>query len=422
MIRQPVVIAGFVPLLASIDHFTDHSVILIEEPDTVRRRGVRAALAGRPMVRDIVEWEYLAPGAADRFADAYPGLDPEMVFPLVEYATPFAARLAERYGRPGAGGRAARIMRDKSELRAVTRAAGVPNPRSGPVRSPAEVRAFLAAYPGAIVLKPANRQASLGTLVLTDPAQVDAAWAECTAMDEGGLVPERSLPLRMLAEQYLHGPEYSVEMLVRDGVPVFTNITAKSLYPGPHPVEAGHVVPADLPAGAADALRDSTVRVLRATGFGTGIVHCEWILHGGVPYLVECAGRFPGDGIAELIERAYPIPLIQHYYTVMRGGRPSCVTDRAEGAAAVRFLKAEPGVVTAIEGVAEAEALPGVVRVSLAVRPGDRVRALRSSWDRVGSVLVHAADPGEAEKQAVIAADRVRIHVRRVGSASGDRA
>ena len=39
------------------------------------------------------------------------------------------------------------------------------------------------------------------------------------------------------------------EMIVRDGTPLFGNITAKALYPGPRPIELGHSVPADLPPG-----------------------------------------------------------------------------------------------------------------------------------------------------------------------------
>ncbi|MGM1064107.1 ATP-grasp domain-containing protein [Saccharothrix sp. Mg75] len=412
MPARPVIIVGFLAPLPTRTEFEDASMVLVDEPDVIRKRGVAAAMAGAASLRELVPWEYQLPGAADEFYNTHPDLDPAYVVPLVEYATPFAARLAERYGLPGATAGAAQVLRDKELLRRVTRAAGVANPVAAAVDSPDDVRAFMAAHPGPVVLKPANRQASLGTKVLRDPAEVDVAWQECVSgQDEGMLVPDRAIPLRMLVETFVSGAEYSVEMLVRDGVPLFTNITEKTLFPGPRPVELGHVVPADLPADAAGLLAERTGAVLRAVGFGTGVVHCEWIVQDGVPHLVECAGRFPGDGITVLIEQAYGMDLPGHYYSIMRGEEPPDLPTAAGRAAAVRFLQVEPGEVVSVSGVEEVEALPGVLHVS-APGPGGVVRELRSSWDRAGSVMVVADTPGEAAKLGEAAAEKIAVEVR----------
>ncbi|WP_367130227.1 ATP-grasp domain-containing protein [Saccharothrix sp. HUAS TT1] len=413
MTARPVIIIGFLPPLPTRPEFEDGSMILVDEPDVIRKRDIGAKMAGAPMLRELIPWEYQLPGAADEFYNAHPDLDPAYVVPLLEYATPFAARLAERYGRPGATTGAAQLLRDKELLRRVTRAAGVANPASTAVDSPDDVRAFMAAHPGRVVLKPANRQASLGTKVLHDPAEVDAAWRECVeGQDEGLLVPDRVMPLRMLVEAFVSGHEYSVEMLVRDGVPLFTNITEKTLFPGPRPIELGHVVPADVADDTAALLTGGTEAVLRAVGFGTGIAHCEWILSDGVPHLVECAGRFPGDGITWLIDEAYRFPLAERYYEIMRGEEPGALPSRAERAASVRFLQSEPGEVVSVTGVEEASAMPGVLHASVSVSPGESVRELRSSWDRAGSVTVVAGTPGEAAKLAEAAAETIKVEVR----------
>ena len=73
----------------------------MEEPDIVRKREARARIAGSDLVRELIEWEHYLPGTADEFFHAYRGLDPAAIVPMTEYATPFAARLAERYGLPG---------------------------------------------------------------------------------------------------------------------------------------------------------------------------------------------------------------------------------------------------------------------------------------------------------------------------------
>ncbi|MFD4372955.1 ATP-grasp domain-containing protein [Streptomyces sp. NPDC058486] len=413
--ERPVLVVGFVPAaLESLAEFRpDRSVILIEEPDVVRKRGVRDAIAGTPVVAELVEWEYQTAGAADAFFALHGGPRPAAVAAIQEYGTPFAARLAERYGLPGAGFGAVQLFRDKALLRKVTRAAGVPNPASQEVGGPEEVAAFMASHPGPVILKPANRQASVGTRILYSAGEVAESWRECALQDEGVYVPDRPVPLRMLVEEYVRGSEYSVETLVDAGVPVFANITAKSLFPGPRPVEIGHLVPAAVPDAVGDLLRESTARVLRAVGFGTGITHCEWIVRDGTPHLVECAGRWAGDGIMDAIERAYRTPFVRGFWTLMLGEGPAGpFPERAGQAVAIRFLDVDEGVVESVHGTEEAAALPGVVFCRVTVAPGDETRAVRSSWDRAGVVMATAPTPEEAERRAREALRRVEVKVR----------
>jgi biotin carboxylase len=411
---QPVIMVGYVPVaLTSLAEFQpDRTVIVIEEPDVVRKRDVAARMAGVAVARDLISFEYQLAGAADAFYNAHRDLNPAAIAPLQEYATPFAARLAERYGRPGASFGAVQLLRDKSLLRTVTAAAGIRNPVSATVTGPESLRAFLDTHPGKVVLKPANRQAAVGTLILDGTTPAEDAWAACVAMDEGLMVPDRDMPLHMLAETFVEGHEYSVEMLVENGRPVFTNLTDKVLYPGPRPIEAGHVAPAAVPAELRARLAAETARVLAAVGFGTGVVHCEWIVDDGEPCLVECAGRFAGDGIIDLIERAYPVAMVRAFWSLMKGEPVDVpLPAEAERAAAVAFLHAQPGEVQHIAGLDEAQAAPGVVDAHVGVQPGGRVNELLSSWDRPGSVTALGATAEEALRRAQDAADLIQIKV-----------
>ncbi|KOY59480.1 ATP-grasp domain-containing protein [Streptomyces sp. XY332] len=410
----PVLIVGFVGVtLAAIGEFQpDDSVIYIEEPDVVRKRHVHEQLDGVAFARGLIEWEYHLAGKADEFHNAHPDLAPVAVVPAIEYATPFAARLAERYGLPGAGLGAAQILRDKALLRQVSAAAGIANPASVRVEGPAGVRDFLRGLGGPVVLKPANRQAAVGTRVIHHPAEVEQAWADCLVQDEGVFVPDRPMELSMLAEQYVEGPEFSVEMLVRDGRALFVNVTGKQLFPGPHPVEMAHTVPADIPEDLAETLGAQTARVVRAVGFRDGIVHCEWIVSNGVPYLVECAGRLAGGGIVDTIQLAYPVQLMRSYYAVMKGEEPPAeLPRRAKGGAAVRFLATGAGRVTAVHGVEAARQVDGVFLVAVTAGPGDRFTGLRHSWDRAGIVMATADSSTEALRRAEAAAAAVRIDI-----------
>ncbi|MEV6235404.1 ATP-grasp domain-containing protein [Lentzea sp. NPDC051838] len=411
---RPVLVVGFVGVTIGLvaDFQPDDSVIYVEEPDVIRKRHVREQIENVGFVRGLIEWEYLTPGRADEFFHAHRDLDPAAVVPAIEYATPFAARLAERYGLPGATFGAAQIMRDKALLRQVTAAAGIRNPESRRVTSPAEVLEFMGGHES-IVLKPSNRQAAVGTQVIHDPDDIEQAWAHCTAQDEGIFVPDRPMELSMLAEEFVEGEEFSVEMLVRDGTPLWANTTGKQLVPGPLPVELAHIVPADIPSALDELLKEETARVIDAAGFRDGIVHCEWIVSDGVPHLVECAGRLAGDGILDVIQLAYPVELLRCYYAVLKGEDPPCeLPSRAKSGAAVRFLTIEPGVVESVDGVEEARQLDGVHLLQVTVAPGEKFDGLRSSWDRAGIVMATGDTAAEALRRAENAAEAVHIEVR----------
>jgi biotin carboxylase len=416
MTVPPVIMVGFAWVaVAAIGVFQpDASVIVIEEPETIRKGRLRSRLKDATVVRELVGWEYQLAGTADEFYNAHPDLAPAAVAPAVEYATPFAARLAERYGLPCAGLGAAELLRDKSLLRRVTRAAGVPNPESQAVDGPEDVRAFMAAHPGPAILKPADRVGSLGAYVLRSAHEVEAVWAQCVAecrtLDVSVSGPDRPTQVRMLVERFVQGREYSVELLVSAGRTLFGNVTETELYPGPRPVERGKLTPADIPEELETRLRELTERVVRAVGFGTGLVCCEWIVEAGTPYLLECAGRLPGDRMVDLIEWAYDTELFRAYWNLHKGETPTPPLPRRAGrSAAIRFLHAGPGVVESVGGLKEAYAVPDVIHCGFLVEPGTRVHELRLSMDCHAFAISCAATPGEAVRRAEEAIGRLRI-------------
>ncbi|MGW5049844.1 ATP-grasp domain-containing protein [Actinokineospora sp. NPDC004072] len=410
---RPILIVGYSPLLITeFGRFLpEGGVVVLEEPDPVRKRGARPVAEANTVCRELIEREFLLPGGADEFYLTHADLNPIAVVPAHDYAVPAAARLAERYGVPGAGLGAAEILRDKELLRVVAGAAGLGNPVSRPVSSAAEVAAVQAEVGGPVIIKPANRQAAIGTLVVTDPADIPAAWEQCLAQEEETCLPDRTPELRMLVEQYVSGAEYSVEMLYGGGERHFANVTAKVLFPGPRPVEQGHLVPAPIDPGLAELLAAETERLLAAIGFGAGLVHCEWIVDGGKPYLVECAGRQPGDFILELIQGAYHFDLFRAYADLMSGARPVGPTGPPSGAATWHGT-ATPGEVISVDGLAEARALPGVQRCDVTVEVGKTVHPLRSSWDRTSAVTAYAETAAAAQDIARRAVELIRIETK----------
>ncbi len=406
--KDAVILVGYLSKLLRVIPrvYPEAEILVIDDPEVI----VQPLIGGPIEVAGAtpVPWRYADPANAELFYRAYRDRTVLAVLPGVEYGAEFAARLAERYGLPSATFAAARTFRDKHALRTLTAAAGIRNPASREVSTLEEAREFVREHPGAVVIKPANRQGSVGTRIVAAGADLDAEWRAALELEEAPYVPFRQLAIRMLVEEYVEGPEYSVEMLVQRGRSLFANVTAKLLHPGPRPVEYGHLIPADIPAELTEALVDATAEVVDVVGMHTGTVHCEWIVRDGEPYLVECAGRLPGDSIAEAIEQAWPVDLMERYVRIMSGQAGESGPFRAVGGAAVLFPAVPAGTVTAVEGLAEARAVEGVFQAGVVVQVGDRVRPMRSSWDRV----VGAAAVGPSTDEALRIAEKAVGHIK----------
>ncbi|QMU78107.1 ATP-grasp domain-containing protein [Streptacidiphilus sp. PB12-B1b] len=386
------------------------SVTVVEEADLLDAGDLRAKAAKRACVAEVVD------GPAQRHDGSSP-LPPSAltaavaVIPSWEYSVVATAACAEAAGVPGAGVRAARTLRDKVLLREAAAAAGMRQPQWTEPADVDDLRAFAAAHGDACVLKPADRQASVGVRLIGPGDDLRHAWDESHAADDAKLRSANWTPGRFLVEQRLHGPEISAEVLVADGRVIWVNVTDKTVWPGTHPVEAGHLLPSVLDASVRARVAEANQQLVDAVGYGTGALHSEWILVDGVePYLVECAGRLPGDAIVPLIDLAYGGSLIEDFVRVLRGERPERPVRAARGAA-VRFVTAPAGVVRAVHGADEAGAVEGVFAAGATVAVGASVRPPASSWDRAGHVLAVGDDGPEAARIAEQAASLITFEV-----------
>jgi biotin carboxylase len=392
------------------DRLPPGSVVVIEDPVVAANREVAKATDANPLVGRLLLTEYQELDNVDALVAAEPSLrSARAVLPGSEYAVEPAARLAHLLGLPGATPGAAAVFRNKARQRQTAAAAGLRNPRFAVVSNPAEAAAFVDEVGVRCVVKPTARQASLGVrFVHPHTGEAAAAFEHAGAVDETMLVPAAGIRSEVIVEEAVSGPEYSVEMLVRQGRRCFANVTAKQLVPGEYPVELGHTVPGARTDADFDQLVEATTRLFTAAGFDTGVLHCEWIVDEHGPTLVECAARVPGDEIATLISLAYDRSFVAAYLTLMLGEDPQLPAVPPYGAT-VRFLTTTPGTVTEVTGADAAATMPGVQRVKITAQPGDRVGQVRSSWDRVGYLVLRSADAAQAAQDADRAAGAIAI-------------
>lgn len=241
------------------------------------------------------------------------------------------AAVVERLGSPGATTAAVRTLKDKAALRAAT--AGRPYAVGfGVARSAKEAHEVAAALGYPVVLKPRALGGSIGVVKVDAPTELDEAFRLADGARVGALA---SAHLGVLVEEYVDGPEISVDASVCGGRTRVHVVADKLLGPEPYFEEVGHVVPS-VRADAREVL--ATVEdVHRLSGFDDGVSHVELRLSARGPRLIEANARLGGDLIPYLGLLATGVDLAG-VAAQIAVGRPTEVKPTRQDAAAVRFV------------------------------------------------------------------------------------
>jgi biotin carboxylase len=244
------------------------------------------------------------------------------------------AKVAAALGLRGGDPDAALRTRDKSLTRAALASAGVPQARSVLVASLAEAldAAGQIGYP--VVVKPRAMAASLGAVLVTDPGELAARFA----FARDAYIPGAwRYDVGVLVEEYLTGPEISVDSAVHDGrvYPMF--VAHKEVGYPPYFEEVGHVVDARDPLLADPDLLTLLQDTHTGLGFTDGMTHTEVKLTPAGPKIIEVNGRLGGDLIPYLGLRASGIDPGLAAAAVACGREPAVTADRSL-VGAVRFF------------------------------------------------------------------------------------
>lgn len=190
---------------------------------------------------------------------------------------------------------ALRVINDKTAMRQLLRERGLSPVRATAAASAHEVRSLLSRLELPVVAKPALLSGSRGVRLVHEARDLDE-WEEQLA-DQRYTGP-------VLIEEYLRGPEFSVETLTAQGTHHLVGITSKRKTPPPGFTEIAHVHPASLTEPDRAAVADLVVRFLDEAGYRFGPAHTEVILTADGPRIVESQTRAPGDRIHRAIALA----------------------------------------------------------------------------------------------------------------------
>jgi biotin carboxylase len=227
---------------------------------------------------------------------------------------------------------------------------GLPTPAHREFSTVAELcdLAPLLGYP--LVIKPRDFGGSAGVIKISGEDEIAAAFEHCRSILEQYADAFHIPADAFQAEEYVAATdEISVEVLVTRGCPRVLAVTDKYLGPEPWFAELGHVVPSTHSYDS--SITEIAERACEALDIELGVAHVEIrLLADGTPKLMEVGARPGGDGIMELVERVYGTsPYEWHIRACLGEEAPAKAAPRPSGTAAVAFLKAPAGRITAID-------------------------------------------------------------------------
>lgn len=247
------------------------------------------------------------------------------------------------------------------------------------------------------ILKPSRNSGSRGIAkVSRDMDKADFVKAYDVALNE-------SRDKSVLIEQFIEGPEFSIEIIVWNGNVNVLTVTDKKTTGAPHFVELGHNQPSCFSTTDVETLKVAAVAGVKALGVNNCACHAEAKLMDGKAYLMEIGARLGGDFIStELTHLSTGVDMVAAAIDVALGIEPDLRVKEEPKGVCIRYFCPKPGKLVSI---CNTEILkdPRVYLWEIYYKIGDVITEVTSSLCRSGHVIVTEDSP----QKAIALADRM---------------
>lgn len=255
------------------------------------------------------------------------------------------------------------------------------------------------------ILKPSRNSGSRGIAkVSCNMDKEDFVKAYNIALNE-------SRDKSVLIEQFIDGPEFSIEIIVWNSKVNVLTVTDKKTTGAPHFVELGHNQPSCYSKEDVETLKTAAVAGVKALGVNNCACHAEAKLMDGKAYLMEIGARLGGDFIStELTHLSTGIDMVAAAIDVALGMEPDLSIKEEPKGACIRYFCPKAGKLVSVTNT-EVLNDPRVYKKEIYVRKGDIIPEITSSLSRSGHVIVTEKTPQEAVKLAEKLINEVKFDI-----------
>ncbi|MFQ5672727.1 MAG: alpha-hydroxy-acid oxidizing protein [Nitrospinales bacterium] len=327
-------------------------------------------------------------------------------------ASQTVAAVANALSLPGIPFEVAERATDKIKMRRCLRENGVAVPDFRPVWTFEEAHQAVREMALPLVIKPCDNMGARGVKKIQQAEDLTAAFYEAK---------EQSVSGNLIVEEFMDGPELSLDALVFDNHIEITGIADRIIERSPYFVEVGHTMPSDLPRARQEEAAQLFQAGIRALGIDIGAAKGDLKITPSGPKIVEIAARLSGGWMSAY---TYPlstgINLFKAAIEIALGGRPTDLRPRKSWVAAERALTPAPGKILSIRGVDEARKIKGIAEVILMKEAGDIVTELKSNLGKTGYVISVGKTRREAIQRNNLARGTIKIETGRTDALTWD--
>lgn len=360
-------------------------------------QAVGLQLADKPVVVNITSEEEMLRVAREEHVDG-------VIHPCSEVSMNVMGRINDELGLSGISREAAIRATNKHLMREAFEAGNAPSPKSILTQSAEDAWVHLQndlETDG--ILKPSRNSGSRGIAKVTrDMPKGDFVNAYNIALQE-------SRDKSVLIEQFIEGPEFSIEIIVWNGKVNVLTVTDKKTTEAPHFVELGHSQPSCFSAEDVEKLKAAAVAGVKALGVNNCACHAEAKLMDGKAYLMEIGARLGGDFIStELTHLSTGIDMVAAAINCALGIEPCLEPTEEKHGVCIRYFCPKPGKLVSISNIEVLED-ERVYLWEIYHKVGDIIPEVTSSLSRSGHVIVTEKDAKTAIAFAETLLDEVKM-------------
>jgi biotin carboxylase len=324
---------------------------------------------------------------------------------IMTAGTDFSASVAwtaEKLGLAGISHETALDASDKQRMRTRFREAGVPSPQFV-ILNQLPSRDFSLPFDFPVVVKPVDNMGSRGCRTVQSSSDVIPAVQDALRFSRSG---------RAIVEEYMDGPEFSVDAIVFNGEITMCGLADRHIFFPPYFIEMGHTMPTNIDEKTQHAILEVFTQGVKALGIQNGAAKGDMKLTPRGPMIGEIAARLSGGYMSGW---TYPyasgVEPTRGAIQVALGRKPDSLTPTKQWTSAERAFISIPGIVKSMSGVDKAKHMPNIKDVFLRIEEGSVVRFPENNVSKCGNIISAAPKREEAVSSAEAAAQNVLIRL-----------
>ena len=318
-----------------------------------------------------------------------------VIHPCSEVSMDVMGRINDELNLSGVSREQAIVATNKYLMREAFKKEYAPSPISILTKSAEDAWLQFQNFEGDGILKPSRNSGSRGIAKVVRGVTLKEDFLRCYE-----IALKESRDNSVLIEQFIEGPEFSVEIIVWMGKINVLNVTYKKTTEAPHFVELGHNQPSCFPEETVAIIKDAAIKGVKALGVDKCACHAEVKVMNGKAYLMEVGARMGGDFISTVLTRlSTGIDMVAAAIDCALNIKPDLTPRFKPQSVCIRYFCPKPGKLMRIFNT-EVLNNSHVFESEIYYKVGEEIPKVTSSLCRSGHVIVTEQTPQKAIKLA----------------------